>query len=771
MGNESPSVCASVVQRRDAELKALHLISQAVNFTIPLDDVLELIYTQLARVIELPNFYIAFADLPKECFDLAFYVEDYERVYRKEKWDIEGKLTGYLYRNGIVIRALDYGAECAARGVEPQEEDDVGAWMGVPLLAEDQTIGVMVAFYGPDEEASFSAEDEDFFTTVASHLASGIERRRLHERLETRAHQLKTLNEIGNLLASSLNLDDVLDLVVRNAAELLDAEAGSLLLVDEANGDLVFRVSSGPVGQKLVGLRVPAGKGLAGEAFVQNKPLIVNDMEHDERWYQLFDQKADFVTRSLLAVPLNARGRNIGVLEVINHKPQHPFDEEDVSLLQSFGAQAAIAIENAELFTSTDQALQNRVEELTTFQRIDRELNATLDYGEVIGLTLSWAIRITDAELGVMAALHEGEDGSRGLRLLAAEGYPDEIVQQYTGEEHWPLERGLIGRTVILGEPILVTDVSSDPHYKEVIPGMRSQFSVPMQRENRVIGVLGLESPVADCFSEEQRGIITRLVDHAAIAIDNARLFRQVQRANDAKTEFIDFVSHELKQPMTSMRGYIDLLKKGLAGPLNDQQANFLDVVRANVQRMDRLVIDLLAISRFEAGRVELTLSLIEPAEVTTEAVQSFSQTFKEKDQRLTVEDGEHLPAIQADQGRLVQVLTNLLSNANKYTPAGGEITLSVDSCEQEGQLYIRWRVTDTGIGMTPEELGQLFTKFYRADNEDVRKQRGTGLGLAISRRIVEMHGGYVQVESERGQGSTFQVAIPVAEAQEEEEL
>ncbi|MCD4738830.1 MAG: GAF domain-containing protein [Anaerolineae bacterium] len=766
MGSTFPDLCASVVQRRDAELRSLHLIAQAANFTIPVDDVLELIYTQLSRVMDLPNFYIAFADLQHKCFSRAFCVRQYERVYTESEWGIETGLTGYLYRKGITLRVVDYAAECEARGLPPQGDGDVRAWMGVPLLAENQTIGVMVTFCGAAEATVFSAADADFFATVASHLASGIERRRLHERLETRAHQLKTLNEIGNLLASSLNLDEVLELVVHNAAALLDAEAGSLLLVDETSGDLIFRTSSGPVGPKLVGLRVPAGKGIAGEAFVENHPVIVNDMEHDDRWYQLFDEQAHFVTRSLLAVPLNARGRNIGVQEVINHQEQHPFEEEDVSLLQSFGAQAAIAIENARLFTTTDQALQDRVEELTTFQQIDRQLNATLDYEEVLALTLSWAIRITGAELGVMAALHEGEDGSRGLRLLAAEGYPEEFVGQYTGDELWPLERGLIGRTVILGKPLLVRDVTSDPYYVGGVEGMRSQFSVPMRRENRVIGVVGIESSDADCFSEEKMGFVTRLVDHAAIAIDNARLFRQVQRANDAKTEFIDFVSHELKQPMTSMSGYIDLLKRGLAGPLNRQQTQFLDVVRSSVRRMDRLVSDLLAISRIESGRVQLIMELIDPREVTIEAVQSFRQAFEDKNQTLVVANSFQLPAIQGDQGRLVQVLTNLLSNANKYTPEGGRITLSLEHDELEGQSYIRWQVTDDGIGMTPEEVGNLFTKFYRADNPEVREQRGTGLGLAISHRIVEMHKGYVQVESEPGQGSTFSVGIPVAEVE-----
>ncbi|MGC9398349.1 MAG: GAF domain-containing protein [Anaerolineae bacterium] len=758
----STSALKLVAQRRDAELKALYLIAQAVNFTMPLDDVLELLYTQLQRVIPVPNFYIALVDFEAQQFYFAFYVEGGERQYPNLRWGVDQGLTGFLFRNGGIIRTEDYLTECQIRGVEPGGRP-AKAWMGVPLLAQDQTIGVMV-ISEQDPDVVFSEEDASFMMTVASYLASGIERRRLHERLETHARQLRTLNEIGKLLASSLDLEEVLDLVVRNAAQLLDSEAGSLLLLDDDGSDLVFRISSGPAGDRLVGHRVPAGKGIAGKAFEENRPVIVNDVEHDEQWYAAFDAQADFVTRSVLAVPLSTRGRSIGVLEVINHEGNRPFHADDADLLQSFAAQAAIAIENARLFTTTDQALQARVEELTTLQHIDRQLNATLDYREIMDLTLSWAIRLTGAEIGLMAALREEEDGTRGLQFLASKGYPDDLVQRYTDEALWPLDKGLVGQTVLKGETMLVRDVQAHTDYVEVVPGMQAQLSVPVRRENRVIGVVALESPDPDCFSDEEIMLAARLVDHAAIAIDNARLFQQVQRANQAKTEFIDFVSHELKQPMTSMKGYIDLLKKGLGGPLTTQQEQFLDVIYSNVQRMNRLVQDLLDMSRIEAGRVHLEIKPVSPVAITREAVQSFRQAIEDKRQALRMEVEEGLPLVLGDRGRLIQVLTNLLSNANKYTPEGGEITVRVEACRMDDQdAYVCWHVEDSGIGMTAEEMEKLFTKFFRADVPEVRNVKGTGLGLVITRSLVEMHGGHIRVQSEPGEGSTFTFMIPVS--------
>ncbi len=766
VGLERAAVAETQPKRAD-ELRSLYWIAQALNFTTDIDDIMELIYTQLKRVIAMPNFYIALKDPDEDRLAFTFYVEEDERLYPDNTWATNERLSGAVMTSGSTIRTTDYTSECQKRELTPGGTRPGRAWMGAPLTAGDKSLGVMVASTF-DPNTVFTEEDENFFVTVAAYTAAIIERHSLYERLETRARQLATLNEIGNLLASSLDLNEVLDLVMRNAADLLNSEAGSLLLLDDESGDLIFRISSGPAGVKLVGMRVPAGKGIAGAAFAENKPIITHDTHKDERWDSSFDRRAEFSTQSIIAVPLNARGRTIGVLEVINRKDRHPFNQEDTELLLAFGAQAAIAIENAQLFTMTDQALQARVEELTTLQQIDRQLNMTLDYSAVMGQTLEWAIRTTGATIGLIAALQEAEDGTQGLRFLAHRGYPPDIFARYEKDALWPLEDGMIGQTVRTGETTLTTDLAQNPHYRALTPGMRTQLTVPIKREGGergtgVIGVIALESDQDDTFSENSVAFIGRLADHAAIAIENARLFQIVQQANDAKTDFISFVSHELKQPMTSMKGYIDLLMKGIGGPLNDQQQQFLHIVRNNVGRMDRLVQDLLDVSRIESGRLRLDMGRIVPEEIVSEAVQAFEQEIAAKHQTLQVVLPPSLPAVIGDRGRLIQVLTNLVSNANKYTPEQGTITVSAALWNDKGQDYVRWSVQDNGIGMKPDELSKLFTKYFRASNAAVRSVQGTGLGLVITRSIVEMHGGQVMVESEYQQGSTFSFAIPIA--------
>ncbi|MCD6284640.1 MAG: GAF domain-containing protein, partial [Anaerolineae bacterium] len=722
---------------RAEELQVLYRIAQAGNFTMDADTLIELIYTQIKPVLRVARFGVSVVDPVDGKLGFTFYVEDDERRYPDFCWPADEGLAGIILKNNSTIRTDDYAEECQSRGFEPTGSHRAKAWMGTALTSDNHSFGVMIVWAG-SPTLRFTQAEEDLFVTVAAFTAAILERDTLYGRLESRARQLATLNEIGALLASSLDLDEVLDLVVRNAAELLDAQAGSLLLLDEDTGELVFRTSSGPTGKHLVGLRIPAGKGIAGAAFSENRPIISEDTYRDSRWYPRFDEQSEFVTDSVLAVPLNARGRTIGVLEVVNRQEGQGFTQENGELLLAFGAPAAMAIENARLFTATDQALQARVQELTTLQSIDRQLNATLDYDAVIEQTLEWALHITGATVGTVAALQEDENGMQGLRFLAHRGYSETDLDQYSEGELWPLSKGLIGRTVREGSTTLVTDVTSDSHYCDLRPGMAAQLTVPIKRERRVIGAIAVESANSKSFEEEHVALIERLADHAAIAIDNARLFEQVQRANAAKTEFISFVSHELKQPMTSIRGYSDLLIKGVGGPLSEQQAQFVNVVRSNTGRMGRIVQDLLDVSRIEGGQFDLEMGPVAPEEIVTEATQAFKQEITARNQELIVEVSEGLPTVTGDRGRLIQVLTNLISNATKYTPEGGKVTVRADVVSDLGTPCVRFSILDTGIGMAPEEVEHLFTKYFRSQQSAVRGVQGTGLGLVITRSIVE---------------------------------
>jgi PAS domain S-box-containing protein len=238
--------------------------------------------------------------------------------------------------------------------------------------------------------------------------------------------------------------------------------------------------------------------------------------------------------------------------------------------------------------------------------------------------------------------------------------------------------------------------------------------------------------------------------------------FRDVTRerlVDRMKTEFVSLVSHELRTPLTSITGYVDLMLEGEVGELSQEQREFLEIVGNNAQRLVALINDLLDISRIESGRLGLKLRPVDLSRLVYGVVASFRPLMESKRQRLMISLPEYLPTIMGDQDRVTQILTNLLSNAHKYTPAGGAIRVAA---ERQGR-QIRIDLQDTGIGMTPEEQAQLFTRFFRASNRTTQEVGGTGLGLVITRSLVEMHRGTIEVVSAAGRGSTFSFTLPIA--------
>jgi signal transduction histidine kinase len=753
----------SDLERRMTEVDVLRWVGQAISFTMDVDDLMELVYAQTGRVINTNNFYIALHNPEKESLSFAFYVEEGERLYKDTEWSVDIGLSGVIIRTGRAIVTDNYEQECLRRGVIPGGLPG-NSWMGAPLNAGDRVIGVMaVASFDP--AVTYSREQLQFFSSIADQAAAILDKARLYQEMEERARQLSALNEVGGVITSTLDLTVVLHLIMDKAVELLQAEAGSLVLVDQETDELVFEVTAGPGSADLEGMRLPMGTGIVGTVVQEHEPIIIKDAQSDARWYQDLDD--EFITRSIIAVPMVSRGRAIGVIELLNRRDGVSFDKDDERLLTAFATNAAVSIENARLFTLTDQALAARVEELSMMQRVDRELNATLDYNQVMNLTLDWALRATGADVGIVAVVAENDDGTRGLSILASRGYPEE---QVSTEELWPLEQGIVGRVVRTGKPELVEDLASDSDYAAIVPGMEAQLTVPIRREERIIGVIAVESSQQALLNADTLEFVVRLADHAAISIENARLFDQVRRANDAKTEFVSFVSHELKQPMTSMRGYTDLLVKGAVGELSDMQRSFLETIRSNVDRMNTLVTSLLDISRIESGRIKINLTNVSIVQVIEDALRTIRGQIESKRQILEENVAPGLPLVRADRDRLVQILTNMVSNAYKYSPEGGQITVRAqmwsDVHEEPGKDgFVLCTVTDTGIGMSPEDQNRLFTKYFRSEDPAVRSESGTGLGLVITKSLVELQGGEIWVKSEVGKGSTFAFTIPVAQA------
>lgn len=757
---------ASVIndlERRVRELNVVSQMSQAVSVTVAYDDLLELINGQASKIVDARNYYLMLKD-QRKVLRYTLVVENDERLSEQENKPVpaERGLEPEILRTGQPIRVDDYTEECHRRGVVPGAKL-YRAWMGVPLNTGSETIGVMVV--ASTDPAVFYTEDQlKVFWTIADQAASALVKARLFQQSEQRAKQLATLNDVSLTIASTLELDPLLQKIVQSAVTILNCEAGSLFLVDTDTGENVFRVAVGPVGQNLVGMRIPAGRGVVGEVIDTGLPIIINDAANDPRIYKATDNATGFFTRAVMTVPMRFQGKAVGALQLLNKRDGSPFDEEDQNLLIAFATPSVIAIENARLFTQTDQALASRVEELSIMQRIGRELNNTLDLGKVADITLEWACRNSGADAGWLGLV-----GETGISIVSVDGYGEKTERLV--QELMPLDADVPGLVIRSGEYHYAPRVIADHHYLALRDETQSQLTVPIKREGRVIGLLALDANAEDAFTEEEIGFVGRLTDLAAIALTNSSLYKEVNAANTAKSEFVSFVAHELKTPMTSIKGYADLVGGGAVGPVNDMQKQFIGTIRSNVERMNTLVSDLSDIARIESGRLKLESRALQFAEVIDEVSRTMKGLIDGKKQTLEIQAEGELPAVFADRVRVAQVLTNLVSNAYKYTPENGHILLRAEKAPNprpEGPpgevLHIS--VKDTGVGISPEDQKKLFTKFFRADDRMAREMAtGTGLGLNIVKNLVEMQGGQIWFESEFRKGSTFHFTLPLAEA------
>jgi signal transduction histidine kinase/putative methionine-R-sulfoxide reductase with GAF domain len=755
------------LERRVHEMDALTRVAQGINITQAFDDILELIYTQASLVIQFKDFRVALTK-PSGTLYYAFYLENDERLVDRENVSIQ---TGHALEEAIIesnrpILTDDYERECRNRGLLPGSAW-LYSWMGVPLQTRSETFGA-ISLGSRDPALYYSDQQRSLLQAIADQAAGAIVKARLLQESEQRARQLSTLNDIGRSLTSTLELRPLLDQILSSAVEILNCQAGSLFLIDDQTGELIFEVTVGPVAGDLVGQRLPPGTGIVGKSANSGLPIIANDVRQKMEWFQKPDEKTGFITRDLLVVPLQVKERVIGVIEVINKIDGSRFITQDQDLLATFASQAAVAIENARLYTQTDAALSARVEELSVMQRIDRELNASLDLERALRITLEWSLRQANSDAGLVGLFTHGENGSGpGLRVMASHGYPAEIMQQ-------PLLSKTPGITAAFNEGQVqyykANPITDEPKHTlhALLEDASFQVVVPIRRKSDVIGALLLEARNNKQILPETLNFLSRLSDHAAIAVTNGQLYAEVQAANLAKSEFVSLVSHELKTPMTSIRGYADLLAQGAVGPVNEAQANFLGTIRANVNRMATLVSDLADVSRIEAGRLRLEFSVVNLGDIIQESIRSAKAQADEKQQTLQLEMPQDLPKVWGDPNRLMQIFGNLISNAIKYTPLAGLITIQITPAAN------RWDVTgapevvlvdiaDTGYGIAIEDQKKIFLKFFRSEDQNIRTAPGTGLGLNITRHLVEMQGGRIWFVSEPGKGTTFSFTVPIS--------
>ena len=645
----------------------------------------------------------------------------------------------------------------------------VAGWRGalaVPMIREGQVIGaIFVAHRNP---GLFADSKIELLKTFADQAVIAIENVRLfNETKEALERQTATSDILRVISQSPRDVQPVFDAIVRSAARLFGRRAA--LRTVEADG-LRRRAASYVAPDEYHGpdLMPINGDSIVGRAVLERRSQQVVDTQASEAPPFARAASGQLAYRSIASAPLVREGQAIGVISVSSPEPGALSDKQ-VALLQTFADQAVIAIENVRLFTALEartRELTRSVGELKALGEVGQAVSSTLDLETVLSTIVARAAQLAGMDGG---SIWEYDESREEFHLRATDRLPNKLVEALRAA---PIRKGegALGRLAMTSEPVEIRDIADERTYQSrlrqvtIRSGFRSVLAVPLLRENHLLGALAVNRASTGEFAPEVIELLKTFATQSALAIQNARLFREIEDksrqleiASHHKSEFLANMSHELRTPLNAIIGFSEVLAERMFGEINEKQAEYIGDILQSGQHLLSLINDILDLSKIEAGRMELELSDFD----LPSAIENALMLVRERAIRRGITLGhtvdDHLGMIHADERKVKQVLLNLLSNALKFTPEGGKI--EVQAAVSDGVAEIS--VTDTGVGIAPEEQEAVFEEFRQVGTAS-KKVEGTGLGLAISRKFIELHGGRIWVTSKVGSGSTFAFTLPL---------
>ena len=529
------------------------------------------------------------------------------------------------------------------------------------------------------------------------------------DQLTARSRDLAALLTIAEVATQSLDIEKILNDTLDKSLEILGFDVGFIRTLDRENKNMLVRVARGLRSPEFLAGLAPIGaerRNVSRIVFETKEPYICTDVRKNPIYRNRSMEREGVI--STAAAPVMSKNRVLGIM-VVGSRQLHRFRKREIELLMAFGSQLGAALENAELYDEVNKSkvyIENLVENAA-------DLIITTDLDDRI---LTW---------------------NRGAEVLF--GYDkDEVIGKHLS---------------ILLPPERFHELE-EMRAKVQISGALRDIEIRSKKKDGVMIYLSLSvSPVRDLD-----GKIVGFLRVAKDITEKKRYERRLKELDKMKSDFVSNVSHELRTPLTSIKGSVDNMLDGLTGSLNEKQIRYLNRIKSNTDRLSRLINDLLDLSRIESGHVEVRPTNLPLTALAEEVAEHMKALAAEKLIRIEIPPADPKVTAWADRDKVTQVLMNLISNAVKFTPRDGKITVAL---EKNGSDYIQISVADTGPGILPEERNRIFSKFYQVANVDKQKPKGSGLGLAISKALVEMHGGKIWMESEVGKGSTFYFTLP----------
>jgi signal transduction histidine kinase len=577
---------------------------------------------------------------------------------------------------------------------------------------------------------------------------------------EISGEKLRGVLEIVRLANAETDLGALISLVTEQVCYLLGADRGSLYLLDKERGDVHSTMALGLADKAI---RLKLHQGIAGLVAATGQSIVVHDAYSDARFYRAVDEATGYRTRQILCVPIKTRrGDVLGVLELLNKRSGH-FTPEDEEVLLLLATQLGVALANAQLY----EGLRTNLDRVSRLMKVGAAISSELDLDALLRTISQTTSHLLQAERSTVFLVDQGHNE---LWSRVAEGLDRQEIRI-------PLGAGIAGMVASTGVAIRISDAYTDPRFNPDVDkrtGYRTRniLCTPMRNaRGRVICVFQVLNKRGGGFSALDEQLLASLSSQAAVAVENAQLYDEVQRAytqlqalDKMKSDFLNTISHELRTPLAPILGYCDILLSGGLGSLPESCVRGVEAIATSGKRLLSLIESLLVFIRLDQGEMALNREPLDIVPLISEVVGSFQVKGVERKLSLITEAAGDLPPVIADRRELTMALTHLVDNATKFTPAGGRVMLKARPVTgEDGSVSVEIAIQDNGIGIPAEFHAKIFERFYQVDNSSTRRFGGMGIGLAVVRQIIQAHGSHVAVESQPGKGSTFRFYLPVA--------